>query len=303
LALVLVEGARKPGDFYLFDTVANSAAYLASRGDAIDDDKLGEVRLVQFKARDGVLIDGMLTLPYGSSGKSLPLIVNPHGGPIGISDDWQFNAEAQLLAAHGYAVLQVNYRGSGGYGRSFEELGYHQWGRAMQDDLTDATHWAVNEGIADPQRMCIYGASYGGYAALMGVAKEPSLYRCAVGYVGFYDIQAWRKESDTAQRRSSTATLDVEMGTDTAAWASTSPARLAGSIKVPVFLAAGGQDKRTTQLESERMRDALTAAGNPPEWLAFKTEGHGYYTVEHQTEFYSKLLDFLDRNIGSKASH
>src|SRR5207342_1505439 len=109
-------------------------------------------------------------------------------GPIGVSDSWGFDSEPQLLAAHGYAVLQVNYRGSGGYGRKFREAGMRQWGAAIQDDITDATHWAVNQGYADPNRVCIYGASYGAYAALMGAAREPSLYRCAAGYVGVYNL-------------------------------------------------------------------------------------------------------------------
>lgn len=301
-ALVLVEGGRNSGDFYLLDTVAGQASYQASRRDAVDIKQLAEVRPIQFKARDGVLIDGLLTVPPGSSGKSLRLIVNPHGGPIGIADEWVYNNEAQLLAAHGYAVLQVNYRGSSGYGRQFEEMGYRQWGLAMQDDLTDATHWAVSEGIADAKRICIYGGSYGGYAALMGVAKEPTLYRCAIGYVGVYDLSLMRKVGDIQKRRAGMHFLDLELSNDAADLAAVSPTKLAANIKVPVFLATGGQDERAPQEHSERMRDALKAAGNPPEWLAIRTEGHGFFTEEHRLTFYSQLLDFLDRQIGDKAS-
>ncbi len=295
LALVEVKSDRNPGDFYLFDTVIKKADHLVSRRDWFDPEKMAKVRPFNFKARDGMQLFGYLTLPPGTQ-KNLPLIVMPHGGPFGIADGWEFNTDSQLLAASGYAVLQVNYRGSGGYGRAYEQAGKRQWGATMQDDVTDATHWAIDQGIADAQRICIYGASYGGYAALMGVAKEPALYKCAVGYVGVYDLP--RLVSDGKWADSSKAYLHNWIG-DPAQVVAVSPINLAKQIKVPVFLAAGGQDERAPIVHSQEMEKALRAAGVPVETLYFRTEGHGFYEQAHQQEFYSKLLAFLDRNIGA----
>src|SRR5690606_2629455 len=163
------------------------------------------------------------------------------GGPFGIFDRWGFDRDAQLLAASGYAVLQVNFRGSGNYGRAFKQAGGQQWGRAMQDDVTDATLWAITQGHADPERICIYGASYGAYAALMGVVREPGLYRCAIGYVGVYDLPRMVKD-DLGRSRSTATWLRDWVGSDTAALEAVSPTTRASAIGVPVFLAAGGED-------------------------------------------------------------
>ena len=244
---------------------------------------------------------GFLTIPHGSDGKNLPLVVLPHGGPFQVSDEWGFNPEAQLLAAAGYAVLQVNFRGSSGYGRAFSQAGAREWGGKMQDDVTDATRWAIDQGIADPRRICIYGASYGAYAALEGVAKEPSLYKCAAGYVGVYDLPLMFGKGDTRELESGRNYLHDWIG-EPSELGKVSPVNQAASIKVPVFLAAGGQDERAPIEHSERMEKALRNAGVPVETLFIRSEGHGFYTTEHQVQFYTKLLDFLARNIGSGAT-
>ena len=155
---------------------------------------LVEMKPVRIEARDGLELHALLTLPEDRK-EDLPLIVNVHGGPFGIVDRWGYNAEAQLMAHHGYATLQVNFRGSGGRGEDFQRAGWREWGGKMQNDVTDATRWAIEQGIADEDRICIYGGSYGGYAALMGVIKEPDLYQCAVGYVGVYDLP-WFRSGD-----------------------------------------------------------------------------------------------------------
>lgn len=301
LALVHVWSDRNPGDFYVFDTVAKKAEHLLSKAQWIDPEQMAEMRPIQLKARDGLPLHGYLTAPKGSSGKNLPMVVMPHGGPFDVRDIWVFDSQVQMLAEAGYAVLQVNFRGSSGYGAAFEHAGGRQWGLTMQDDLTDATRWAVEQGIADSKRICIYGASYGGYASLMGVAKEPSLYKCAVGYVGVYDLPTMHTEGDI-QRRGSGETYIREWIGDREALGATSPNRMADRIKVPVFLAAGGEDERAPIKHSEMMEKALRNAGVPVETLYYKTEGHGFYLEEHRREYYTRLLAFLGRHLGGSVA-
>lgn len=296
LALVLVDNDRNPGDFYLFDTVAKKAELVLSRRDWLDPDQMSAKRPFAFKARDGMALHGYVTVPAGSDGKHLPMIVLPHGGPFGIAEAWDFDDEAQLLAKAGYAVLQVDYRGSGAHGRAYRQAGAREWGATMQDDVTDATRWAIDQGIADPQRMCLYGASYGAYAALMGVAREPTLYKCAVGYVGVYDLPLLVSNGET-YGWSSKAWKRQWIG-EAPALVDTSPVNLATRIKVPVFLAAGGQDHVAPVEHTERMEKALRAAGVPLETLYYRTEGHGFFVDAHRQAFYTQLLAFLARNIG-----
>ncbi len=301
LMLVHVYSDRDPGKFYLFDTQSHQAQYLLSQKRWIDPKAMAQTQVLQIKARDGVPLRAYLTLPPGRDARNLPLVVFPHGGPFTIYDRWGFDTDAQLLAAAGYAVLQVNYRGSGNYGRHFLEIGQQQWGRAMQDDLTDATEWTVAQGIVDRSRMCMYGASYGGYASLEGVSKEPTLYKCAVGYVGVYDVAMWA--ADIADKSGTRGEVWAKkwIGTDAAQMAKASPSLNAERIKVPVFLAAGGEDKTVPIKHTEQMEAALKKSGASLETLYEPTEGHGFYTLEHRREFYTRLLAFLDRNIGEKS--
>ena len=296
LLLIRVWSGNSPGDFYLFDTAQKKVAHVVSSGSWIDPDKAATVEPVTFKARDGLAIHGYLTRPRGASG-ARPMVLMPHGGPFGIFDGWQYDRDAQMLAAAGYTVMQVNYRGSGNYGWAFQTAGARQWGVAMQDDLTDATRWAVEQGHADASRICIYGASYGGYAALMGVAKEPSLYRCAAGYVGVYDLPMMQRQ-DGRKRRSLGNWSRDWVGEDMAALAAASPNRLAERITVPVFLAAGGEDEIAPVEHTRMMEAALKKAGVPVESLYYDTEGHGFYTEPHQREYYTRLLAFLSRHLG-----
>lgn len=297
LALVEVWSDRNPGDFYVFDTVAKKASHLLSRREWFDPEKMASMRPVQLKARDGLALHGYVTVPHGSSGKNLPMVVMPHGGPFGIQDVWGFDSDVQMLANAGYAVLQLNFRGSGGYGAAFTQAGAREWGLKMQDDLTDATRWAVGEGIADPKRICIYGASYGGYAALMGVAKEPGMYKCAAGYVGVYDLPTMHTDGDI-QRRGSGETYIRKWIGERSELAETSPNRIASRIKVPVFLAAGGEDERAPIKHSELMEKALRNEGVPVETLYYPTEGHGFYKETHRREYYTRLLSFLGKHLG-----
>ncbi|KAB8316071.1 S9 family peptidase [Tolypothrix campylonemoides VB511288] len=300
LALVQTRSDRNPGDYFLFDTVAKKATHLLSRADWIDPASRAAMAPVTLRARDGLDLHGYLTTPSGRQPRNLPLILMPHGGPFGIRDDWGFDSNVQMLADAGYAVLQVNFRGSGGYGRAYHHKGAKEWGKAMQDDLTDATRWAVAQGIADPARICIYGASYGAYASLMGVAKEPSLYRCAAGNVGVYDLPMMHSRGDISERRSGENYLMEWLGppNEVAAY---SPNRMADRIKVPVFLAAGGEDERAPIEHTRRMERALKEAGVPVESVYFDTEGHGYYKIENRRTYYTRLLSFFARHLGGAA--
>jgi dipeptidyl aminopeptidase/acylaminoacyl peptidase len=302
LVVFSVTSDRNPGSFYLFDRDAGKATFLLAGREWIDPDRMADMKPIRYVARDGTPVHGYLTLPPGSDGKGLPLIVNPHGGPFGPFDDWSFNPEVQLFANRGYAVLQVNFRGSGNYGRAFQRLGYQQWGGTMQDDLTDATKWAVAEGIADPDRICIYGASYGAYAAAMGVAKEPELYRCAVGYVGVYDMQMMYTRGDIQERDSGLNFLEEALGGGKENLRARSPTALAERIEAPMFIVVGNEDVRAHPAHSKAMRDALERAGKDVEYLAKDYEGHGFFKEENNRELYTKMLAFFEKHIGKGES-
>jgi dipeptidyl aminopeptidase/acylaminoacyl peptidase len=292
---------RNPGEYYLFDRDAKKATYLLSSAQWIDPERMASMQPITYKARDGLVIHGYLTLPPGSDGKGLPLILNPHGGPIGPFDRWGFNSEVQLFASRGYAVLQVNYRGSGNYGRAFARAGYRQWGDKMIDDMTDAVNWAVAQGIADRDRVCIYGASYGGYAAAQAIVREPDLYRCSVGYVGVYDMPMMYTYGDIPDSDTGTNFLKEALGGGSDFLTRISPTRNAAAIKTPMFIAVGNDDIRAHPKHSRAMRDALEKAGKSVEWLEKDYEGHGYFKEENNRELYTRMLAFFDRYIGPDA--
>lgn len=298
--LVEVWSGRNPGDFYIFDTVEKKAEHLISRSSWVDATRSGKVRPFAFKARDGLTLHGYLTTPAETSGK-LPMVVMPHGGPIGVFDDGSYNIEAQMLADAGYAVLQLNFRGSGNYGRAHRSAGAKQWGGTMQDDVTDATRWAIEQGHADAGRICIYGASYGAYAALMGAVREPAMYRCAAGYVGVYDLPLMFTSGDTRGVTWAQNWMKDWVG-EPAALAPVSPVNLADKVTVPVFLAAGGEDERAPIQHTRKMEAALKKAGVPVESLYYDTEGHGFYTDPHRREYYGRLLAFLSRSLGGQTA-
>lgn len=302
--LVSVSSDRNPGELYLYDRDAKKARFLMRNREWLDSEKMAEVKPIKIKSRDGIDLYGYLTIPKGKSLKSnLPLIINPHGGPIGPRDNWGFNWETQLFASRGYMVLQLNFRGSGGYGKAFEDKGHGEWGEKMQNDLTDATQWAIKEGHADAKRICIYGGSYGGYASLMGVAKEQGLYQCAAGYVGVYDLAMMYTKGDIPERESGRRFLNRTIGKDPTVLKARSPSELAYKIKVPVFLAAGARDVRAPPEHTEAMRDALIKAGNPPEVVIIQSgEMHGYYKEENNLNLYTKMMMFFDKHIGATSN-
>jgi dipeptidyl aminopeptidase/acylaminoacyl peptidase len=295
-SLVQVSADTNAGDFYLFDRETMGASRVISRREWLWPEDMASMEPIRLEARDGLELHGYLTRPRGASEGRLPLVVLPHGGPFGVFNTWSFSDEVQLLARAGYAVLQVNFRGSGNRGRAFYQAGARQWGLAMQDDVTDATRWAIEQGIADPERICIYGASYGAYAALVGAAREPDLYQCAAGYVGVYDLQRMYRD-DSRKGKSSVTWLNDWLG-DEDSLAGRSATDMADRIKVPVFLAAGGEDEVAPVEHTEAMAAALQRAEVPVETLIYPTEGHGFYDEQRRIEYYTRLLDFLARHLG-----
>lgn len=296
ITIYLASSDRNPGDYYIYDRNKGKASFLAARQNWLKPEAMAKMKTVTLKARDGISLEGFLTTPRQGN-TNLPLVVMPHGGPFGISDQWGFNPEVQLLANRGYAVLQINFRGSGNYGREFEQKGYRQWGRTMQDDLADATKWAVKSGVANPGRICIYGSSYGGYAALMGAVREPDLYRCAIGNVGIYDLAKLATEvgnSNWNMKRFFSETMGIDGISEV------SPNKVAGTIKIPVLLAAGEMDYTSPVHHTKTMFAALQRAGVTAEMKIYEKEGHGNYLLVNQVDWGNRVLTFLDNHIGDK---
>ena len=297
-ALVHVISDRNPGEFYLFELATMRASFISGTREWIDPEKMASNRPIRIKARDGLDLHGYLLVPAGVEARDLPLVVLPHGGPHGIRDYWFFDDESQLIASRGYAVLRLNFRGSGGYGRQFETAGYRQWGGSMQDDIADAVRWAVAEGLVDGERVCIYGASYGGYSALMNPVRYPDMYKCAAGYVGVYDLPLMFQDGNIRRTQFGREYLNMVLsGADLQDF---SPVNHAGRIKIPVFLIHGAQDSQVPDTHADRMRAALRKAGNEPQWLIERAEGHGFYTERARTGLYTQLLEFFDKHIGRK---
>ena len=289
------------GGYYLFDSEQRQARFLLAASDWIDPKQMSPMRPVSFKARDGHPLHGYLTLPRGGEGKDLPLILHPHGGPHGPRDTWGFNPEVQFLANRGYAVLQVNFRGSGGYGNAHERAGYRNWGTVMIDDMTDAVDWAIAQGIADPERVCTYGASYGGYAALQSVVRNPDKYACTIGYVGVYSIPLMFRDGDIPDTESGRNFLKRVHPESEAEQRAQSPAYNVDRIRIPVMLVQGGKDQRVPISQYKLLKKNLEEAGNPPEVAIVEPkEGHGFYDLQNQIELYAAMEKFLDRHIGAK---
>lgn len=299
--LVVSRSDREPGVYYLFDEQNKKIEELAVIRPHLDPATLAPMKAIRYRARDGLEIEAMLTLPVGRAPRGLPLVINPHGGPFGIRDEWRYNPEVQLLANRGFAVLQPNYRGSGGYGQWFEQRGYRTWGRAMQDDLSDAVKWAVETGLADPRRVVIAGASYGGYAAMAGLTFTPELYAAGVNYVGVTDLKliaSQRRSRD--DRKFWTKTRLGDFYEDADELYARSPVNFAQQIQVPVIMAYGQTDPRVTREHGDDMRAAMSKHGKEFEFLIESGEGHGFRKEENAIAFYSRVDEFLKRHVLAK---
>jgi dipeptidyl aminopeptidase/acylaminoacyl peptidase len=294
--IVAAYNDRTPGSRYLYDAKADKLAKLADINPALPEGQMAQTKPVQYKSRDGLTIHGYLTLPVGRDPKNLACIVNPHGGPW-VRDSWGYNPEVQFLANRGYCVLQMNYRGSTGYGREFWEAGFGQWGLAMQDDITDGVQWLIEQGIADPKRVGIYGGSYGGYATLAGVAFTPDLYAAAVDYVGVSNLFTFMETIPPYWKPMLEKMRDMvgDPVRDKERLAATSPALHADRIKTPLFVAQGARDPRVNKAESDQMVDALRKRGVEVEYMVKDNEGHGFHNDENKFEFYAAMEAFLKK--------
>ena len=300
LFIVAASSDRTRGARYLYDAETGSLAKLGDVSPWLVEADMAPMRPVSYVARDGMTVPAYLTLPVGGATKNLACVVNPHGGPWA-RDNWRFNPEVQFLANRGYCVLQMNFRGSTGYGRKFWEAGFRQWGLAMQDDITDGVNWLVKEGIADPKRVAIYGASYGGYATLAGLTQTPDLYAAAVDYVGVSNLftfmgtippywEPFRKQmyemvgnpDDAKEKERLTAT---------------SPALNVDKIRTPLFVAQGARDPRVNKAESDQIVEALKKRGIDVEYMVKDNEGHGFQNEENRLDFYQAMEGFLARHL------
>jgi len=293
---------RSLGSFYLYEANSGKLTKLADRNPWLKEDQLTEMKPIEYKSRDGLTIHGYLTLPKGKPTKDLPIVVNPHGGPW-VRDEWGFNPEVQFLANRGFGVLQMNYRGSTGYGRNFWEAGFKQWGQSMQDDITDGVKWLIDQGIADPKRVAIYGGSYGGYAVLEGLTKTPDLYAAGVDYVGVSNLFTFMKTVPPYWK----PFLDMmyEMvgnpDKDKALFEENSPALNADRIKAPLFVAQGAKDPRVNIDESNQIVNALKKRGIDVEYMVKENEGHGFHNEENRFSFYEAMESFLAKHLISSS--
>lgn len=286
-----------PGTYYLYDAIKKKISPLAKPMGWLKPDDLVPMKPFRFQSRDNLTLRGYITLPKDSDGKNLPLIINPHGGPYGVRDNWGFNAEVQFLANRGYAVAQINFRGSGGYGRKFEQAGYNgKWGAEMQHDITDTVKYLIKEGIADPKRVCIYGASYGGYATMAGLTFTPELYQCGVNNVGVTDVgllfDTLPKHWENARKALEARIGDPE---DKALMKRMSPLAHVEKIQAPVFIIHGKRDIRVKYKHATLLKDRLDNLDKPYEWLVKSKEGHGFRKVENKIEMYTQLEKFFAR--------
>jgi dipeptidyl aminopeptidase/acylaminoacyl peptidase len=289
---------RSLGAFYYYDAQTDELTKLADRAPWLLEADLAEMKPVTFKARDGLALQGYLTLPKGREPKNLPVVVNVHGGPWA-RDSWGFNSEVQFLANRGYAVLQVNFRGSTGYGRKFWESSFRQWGGTMQDDVTDGAQWLINEGIADPKRVAIYGGSYGGYATLEGLVKTPDLYAAGVDYVGVSNLFTFLKTIPPYWKPALEMMYEMvgNPESDKSWFEAHSPALNADKIKAPLLVAQGAKDPRVNIAESNQIVEALKKRGVDVEYLVKDNEGHGFHNEENRFYFYSAMETFLARHL------
>lgn len=289
---------RTMGSFHLWRAADGTVEELFPVSPWLDEAAMAPMRPISYAARDGRTIRGYLTTPAGATEGPGPLVVVPHGGPWH-RDTWGFDPEVQFLANRGYTVLQPNFRGSTGYGREFWEAGFGQWGRAMQDDVTDGVRWAIDAGVADPRRVAIYGGSYGGYAALSGLTVTPELYACGVSYVGVSNLFTWI-ESIPPYWKLYLDMLYEMVGhpeRDADRFRATSPLFHVDRIRAPLLVAQGANDPRVPQRESDQIVEALRARGVEVEYLVKQDEGHGFRNEENRFEFYRALERFLDAHL------
>jgi len=296
--MIRTRSDKSRGTYYLYEKSSEKLTKLADLTPWLKENDLCDMKPISYKSRDGLTIQGYLTLPKGYQAKNLPVVINPHGGPWA-RDYWGFNPEVQFLANNGYAVLQMNFRGSTGFGKAFWEASFKQWGRTMQDDISDGVKWLTDQGIADPKRVAIYGGSYGGYATLAGLTLTPDLYAVGIDYVGVANMFTFIKTIPPYWK----PMLDMfyEMvgnpKSDSLMLAQVSPVFLVDKIKAPIFVAQGANDPRVNKNESDQIVKALKARNIEVEYMVKDNEGHGFHNEENRFDFYRSMLAFLDKHL------
>jgi dipeptidyl aminopeptidase/acylaminoacyl peptidase len=299
--LVRTYSDRSLGSYYYLNRETDDFKKLVDISPWLNEDELAEMKPISYKSRDGLTIHGYLTLPKGLQAKNLPVVVNPHGGPWA-RDRWTYNPEVQFLANRGYAVLQTNFRTSTGYGRKFWEAGFKQWGLAIQDDITDGVKWLIDRGIADPERIGIYGGSFGGYATLAGVTFTPDLYACGVDYVGVSNLFTLLKTIPPywEPMRKMFYEMVGDPEKDKELYERVSPVFHADKIKVPLLVAQGANDPRVNKAESDQIVEALKKRGIDVEYMVKENEGHGFHNEENRFDFYRAMEKFLGKQLGGR---
>ena len=297
-AVVVTYSDKSRGTYYYYDIDKNKLTELGKASPWLNEEDMSDMEPVQYRSRDGLVINGYLTLPKGTNGKNLPVIVNPHGGPWH-RDSWGYKSEIQFLANRGFAVFQMNFRGSTGYGREFWEKSFKQWGKSMQDDISDGVNWLIDEGIANPDRIAIYGASYGGYATLAGLTFTPDLYACGIDYVGVSSLFTFMESMPPYWElyRKMLYEMVGHPDKDKELLASASPLLHIDKIKVPLFIAQGANDPRVKKSESDQIVEALQNAGIDVPYMVKNDEGHGFYNEENQFDFYREMEIFLNKHL------
>ncbi len=298
--LIRTYSDRSLGAYYFYDANTDERTLISEVSPWIDEQKLAPMKPIKYTSRDGLLIHGYLTLPQNKKHENLPVVINPHGGPWH-RDTWTFNPEIQFLANRGYAVLQMNFRGSTGFGRKFWELSFNQWGLKMQDDISDGVQWLIDQGIADPKRVAIYGGSYGGYATLAGITFTPDLYACAIDLVGVSNLFTFMKSIPRYWmpylKMLKVMVGDPDLPADYERLKATSPVFHVDKIKVPLMIAQGAKDPRVVQSESDQMVEALRKNNIEVEYMLKANEGHGFRNQENRFEFYERMETFLEKHL------
>jgi dipeptidyl aminopeptidase/acylaminoacyl peptidase len=301
--LIRTYSDKSLGAYYFFDVITKEIKKLTDVSPWLNEDFMADQKPITYKTRDGLTIHGYLTLPQGVDPKNLPVVINPHGGPWA-RDSWGFNPEVQFLANRGYAVLQMNFRGSTGYGRDFWEKSFKQWGKTMQDDISDGVKWLIKEGIADSKRIGIYGGSYGGYATLAGLAFSPELYACGVDYVGVSNLFTFQKSIPPYWEPFKEMIYEMvgHPQKDSLLLRDASPVFHVENIKAPLLIAQGLNDPRVNKDESDQMVEALKKNGIDVPYMVKDNEGHGFRNEENRFDFYGAMEQFFFKYLGGRAA-